>query len=81
MEIFDWLVVNPVSVFGIIERGVPQAYARARASSATLCSEHVLRIFLCVSISKRESDTYPNGLGYMSDTYPNPYPPATVPPL
>ena len=33
------------------------------------------------SISKRESDTYQNGLGYISDTYPNPYPLVTVPPL
>ena len=24
---------------------------------------------------------YQNGLGYMSATYPNPYPPVTVPPL
>ena len=44
--------------FGIIERGKPQAYVRARASSATLCSVHVLGVFLCISISKRESDTY-----------------------
>ena len=26
------------------------------------------------------SDTYQNGLGYISDAYPNPYPPVTVPP-
>ena len=26
-------------------------------------------------LSKGESDTYQNGLGYISDTYPNPYPP------
>ena len=67
---------------GIIERGVPQAYVRARASSATLCSVHVLRVFFSVfSIWKGESDTYQNGLGCISDTYPNPYPPVTVPPL
>ena len=30
---------------------------------------------------KKESDTYQNGLGYISDTYPNPYPLVTVPPL
>ena len=29
---------------------------------------------------KRESDTYQNGLGYTSDTYPNPYPLVTVTP-
>ena len=58
---------------GIIERGVPQAYVCARASSATLCSVHVLRVFLF--ISRRESDTYQNVLGYIFDTYPNPYPP------
>ena len=62
---------------GIIERGVLQAYVRARASSTTLCSVYVLRSFYVFSISKRESDTYQNGLGYMSDTYPNPYPPVT----
>ena len=32
---------------GIIERGVPQAYVRARASSATPRSVHVLRVSLC----------------------------------
>ena len=30
---------------------------------------------------KGNSDTYQNGLGYISDTYPNPYLPVTVPPL
>ena len=36
---------------GIIERGAPQAYVRARVSSATLCFNslvHVLRVFLCI---------------------------------
>ena len=42
-----------VPKIGIIERGVPQAYVRARASSAMLCSVHVLRVFLCISISKK----------------------------
>ena len=37
--------------------------------------------FSVFSISKWEIDTYQNGLGYMSDTYPNPYHPVTVPPL
>ena len=46
----------------IVEKGVPQAYVRARASSAALCSVHVLRLFLCIS------DTYQNGLGYIPDT-------------
>ena len=27
------------------------------------------------------NNTYQNGLGYISDTYPNPYPLLTVPPL
>ena len=39
--------------FGILERGVPQAYVRARASSATLCSVHVLRVFLCIFYIKQ----------------------------
>ena len=38
---------------GIIERGVPQAYVRARASSATLCSVHVFRVFLCIFFIKK----------------------------
>ena len=48
---------------GIIERGVPQAYVRARASSATLCSVHVLRVSLslCIFDIKRESDMYQMG--------------------
>ena len=37
------------------ERGVPQAYVRARASSATLCSVHVLRVFLCIFFIKKGS--------------------------
>ena len=36
--------------------------------------------FSVFSISKWEFDTYQNGLGYISDTYPNPYPPVAVPP-
>ena len=45
---------NPfVPFIGIIERGVPQAYVRARASSATLCSVHVLRVFLCIFYIKK----------------------------
>ena len=38
---------------GIIERGVPQAYIRARASSAMLSSVHVLRVFLCIFYIKK----------------------------
>ena len=37
-----------VRIFGIIERGVPQAYVRARASSETLRSVHVSRVFICI---------------------------------
>ena len=33
---------------------------------------------LYFSASRRESDTYQNGLGHISDTYPNPYPPVMV---
>ena len=66
---------------GKIERGVPQAYVRARASSETLRSVHVSRVFSVFSISKWEIDTYQNGLGDKSDKYPNPYPLVTVPPL
>ena len=45
----------------IIERGVPQAYVRARASSATLCSVHVLRVFLC--IDQKPCPSFPCFLG------------------
>ena len=80
-----WILVINFSYVGIIERGVPQAYVCTRASSATLCSVHVLRFSLSLSLCrvsiKRESDTYQNGLGYISDTYPNPYPLVTVSPL
>ena len=38
----------PPPIFGIIERGVPQAYARACTSSKTLRSVHVVRVFLCI---------------------------------
>ena len=79
-----WTLENstfPTEIVGIIKRGVPQACIRARASSETLRSVHVLRVFLCIFYIKWEFDTYQNGLGHMSDTYPNPYPPVTVPPL
>ena len=33
--------------------GVPQAYVHARASSAMLCSVHVLRVFLCIFSIKK----------------------------
>ena len=52
-------------VLGIVERGVPQAYVRARASSATMFSVHILGVFSVFSVSKRDSETYQNGL----DTY------------
>ena len=35
-------------VFRLIDRGAPQAYVRARASSATLCSVLLLKVFLCI---------------------------------
>ena len=59
---------------------MPKAYVRARASSVSLCFS---ARFKGLSLSlhfyiKKESDTYQNGLGYMSDTYPNPYPPVTL---
>ena len=38
---------------GIIKRGVLQAYARARESSAMLCSVHVFRVFLCIFYLKK----------------------------
>ena len=67
---------------GIIERGgVPQAYVRARASSAALCSVHVLRVFLCIFFIKK-------GIWYVSKRawihiwyLSKPVPPVTVPPL
>ena len=64
---------------GIIERGVPQAYLRTRASSATLCLVRVLRVFPYIYFIKK-------GIWYVSQRawihiYPNPYPLVTVPPL
>ena len=45
--------VHFILSLGIIERGVPHACVCACASSATLCSVHVLRVFLCIfSIEK-----------------------------
>ena len=38
---------------GITERGVPQAYVCARASSVTLCLVHVSRVFLCTFYIKK----------------------------
>ena len=40
-------------LIGAIERGVPQAYIRARAPSATLCSVHSYRVFLCIFYIKK----------------------------
>ena len=60
--------------------GILQAYVRASASSAMLCSVHVLRVFVCIFCIEKGSDTYQNGLGYISDTYPNPYPLSRYPP-
>ena len=37
----------------IAKRGVPQAYVRARTSSAMLCSMHVFRVFLCIFYIKK----------------------------
>ena len=56
-------IISQLLLFGIIERGVPQAYVRARASSETLRSVHVSRVFSVFPISKWEIDTYQNGLG------------------
>ena len=64
-----------------VDFGVPQACVRARASSATLCSVHVLRVFLCMFYIKKGIWYVSNGLGYMSATYPNPYPPCHCTPL
>ena len=68
--------------------GVPQAYVRARASSATLCSVHVLRVFLCIFYIKRESDMYQNELDiyiyiyiFILDAYPNQVSPCHGTPL
>ena len=68
---------------GIIERG-----GTASLRSRTCVKRKVVfRVrfkgffFSVFSLLKGESDTYQNGLGYTSDTYPNPYPPVTVPPL
>ena len=50
---------------GVIERGVPQAYVRARAPSATLCSVGGLRVFLCIFYQKGNLIRIKTGL----DTY------------
>ena len=41
-------ILVELASMGIIERGVPQAYVCARASSATVCSVHGLRVFPCI---------------------------------
>ena len=46
----DW---NADVICRKIERGVPQTYIRTHASSATLCSVHVLRVFLCIFYIKK----------------------------
>ena len=74
------VLIPPFPLRGIIEKGVPQAYG-VRVSSTALCSVHLLRVFLCIFYIKKESDTYQNGLGYIFDTYPNPYPPCHGAPL
>ena len=62
---FDWNFaceshsLRPL-LFGIIERGVPQGYVRARVSSTTLCSVHFLRTFLCIFCIKK-------GIWYVSN--------------
>ena len=66
---------------GIIKRGVPQAYVRARVKRNAVFGARFKGLALYFLYIKMESDTYQNGLGYMSDTHPNPYPPVTAPPL
>ena len=66
-----WL---PMWIFGIIATGLPQRggqpkYVRGRASGATVCSGHVLRVFPYLTIETRLCDTCPNQFGYISDTY------------
>ena len=67
--------LDSLLLFGIIEKvGTRTCVKRNAVFGARL------RVFLSVfSKSKRESDMYQNGLGYISDTYPNLYPPVTVP--
>ena len=45
--------LGPGSLFQNNRKGVPQAYARARASSATICSVQVLSVFLCIFYVKK----------------------------
>ena len=64
-----------------IERGVPRAYVRARASSATLCSVHVLWVFLCVFSIKRNLIRIKTGLDTYLIRIQTRARPVTVPPL
>ena len=69
-------------MIGIIKRGVPQAYVRACASSETLRSVHVLRVFLRIFYSFKKGIWYVSKRAWIQIWYvPNPYPPLTVPPL
>ena len=67
---------------GVPHRGVPQKCVRGRASGATVCSGHMLRVFnqsinqsiyrytfIYSIIETRHVDLYPNQFGYSSDTY------------
>ena len=76
-------VFEIAKTFGVIERGVPQASVRARACRKRndVFGARFKGLSLCFLYKERKSNTYQHGLGYISDTYPHPYPPVTVPPL
>ena len=72
-KVHDSAVCSAVKNLGIFERGY-RKLTFTRASSATLWSVHAKGSFSVFLYQKGNSDTYQNGLGYISDTYPNPYP-------
>ena len=76
LVVFSGVLRFRVCSVGIIERGTPQTYVHARASSATLCSVHAS----VLSVSKKGNMTrIKRAWIHISDTYPNPYPPVTAP--
>ena len=66
-----------------VERGggVPQAYVHAPASSNAVFGARFKGLSLYFLSQKGILIRIQNALGYISDTYPNPYPLVTVPPL
>ena len=69
------------SLLGIIERGgTASLRSRTCVKRNAVFGARFEGLSLCSLYQKRESDTYQNRLGYISDTYLRPYLPVTVPP-